>query len=666
MIIKKIVLNNFRQYKGKQAIRMSTKKDKNVTVILGKNTSGKTTLIEAFKWCLYDQTTYKKGELINAEIESEMGLNSKEEVFVEITLIHNDTEYIIKRTQNYRKNKLNSVVLSNSELNILYKEESGELKSIREIERQNTINSMLPKELSDYFFFDGERIGDIGRRSDMKSAVQGLMGLDVVTEAKNRLDSTRKSSVTSAFESELDTGSEIENKKIEEERNKLQDELTKKREEVEQLEDNILEFTDLEKKLSNKILSNRDAERDQKRKLKLENDIVTLERRINTMKIGLKKSISKDALYYFAIPLIEKSEKVLDNSTDDLEAVEGMSAKAIDYLINRGECICGCNITENESALSNLESEKKLLPPYHIGTMINQHKREYKRMLDDGWKFQKDIVDDFKRLQLDFDDLDDKKQEIKELSERNKENLDIGQLERERVELLNRIKTSEHRKTQLYREIGSIEEKLKLIIRKREDSLKSTKKNAELKLCIEYCNEIYAWFDETYKREEKEVKVKLEKNVNEIFNKMYHGKRKVEIDDDYSVSLRTELDDIYISTDESKGLEAVKNFSFVAGLVKLAKEKVQDQVEMERNDIYIEEPYPLIMDAPFSNVDELHIDNIVKILPDVAEQVVIILMKKDWNYAKESLAGKIGHIYDIIKVENKETESLLKERKDYV
>jgi DNA sulfur modification protein DndD len=60
LVIKSIALNNFRQYKGEQPpILFSTTKDKNVTVILGINTSGKTTLIQAFKWCLYEKVKYK-------------------------------------------------------------------------------------------------------------------------------------------------------------------------------------------------------------------------------------------------------------------------------------------------------------------------------------------------------------------------------------------------------------------------------------------------------------------------------------------------------------------------------------------------------------------------------------------------------------------------------
>lgn len=41
MLIKQIALKNFRQYKDLQVVEFSCDKEKNVTVILGDNTSGK-------------------------------------------------------------------------------------------------------------------------------------------------------------------------------------------------------------------------------------------------------------------------------------------------------------------------------------------------------------------------------------------------------------------------------------------------------------------------------------------------------------------------------------------------------------------------------------------------------------------------------------------------
>lgn len=55
------------------------------------------------------------------------------------------------------------------------------------------------------------------------------------------------------------------------------------------------------------------------------------------------------------------------------------------------------------------------------------------------------------------------------------------------------------------------------------------------------------------------------------------------------------------------------------------------------------------MDAPFSNVDEIHINNICKILPNTANQVIMAVMKKDWDYAADNLASFVGMSYLISK-----------------
>ena len=53
MKFKKIILNNFRQYKGNIEIEFSVDPDKNITVVYGGITCGKTTLLQAFNWVLY-------------------------------------------------------------------------------------------------------------------------------------------------------------------------------------------------------------------------------------------------------------------------------------------------------------------------------------------------------------------------------------------------------------------------------------------------------------------------------------------------------------------------------------------------------------------------------------------------------------------------------------
>ena len=106
MLIKCITLHNFRQFKGKQKLVFSNDPKKNVTVLLGDNTFGKTTILQAFNWCLYGIADFPKDSnpdfLLNLEVSNELaGVQQKSEVYVEVILEHKGMEYIILRKQPY-------------------------------------------------------------------------------------------------------------------------------------------------------------------------------------------------------------------------------------------------------------------------------------------------------------------------------------------------------------------------------------------------------------------------------------------------------------------------------------------------------------------------------------------------------------------------------------
>ena len=127
----------------------------------------------------------------------------------------------------------------------------------------------------------------------------------------------------------------------------------------------------------------------------------------------------------------------------------------------------------------------------------------------------------------------------------------------------------------------------------------------------------------------------------------------VTIDEKYRVKY------VDVTTEESDGLKAVKSFAFVSGLVDLAKEILtsEDGNGIDMGPQY----YPLVMDAPFSNLDETHIQNISRILTSSAEQVIIAVMKKDWEPAAQIMEPIVGKAYTIAKdcdVEGKEIDTM--------
>ena len=57
MLLQSIELQNFRQFINEK-IDFSTDPERNVTLIIGENGTGKTTFAQAFFWCLYGYTIF--------------------------------------------------------------------------------------------------------------------------------------------------------------------------------------------------------------------------------------------------------------------------------------------------------------------------------------------------------------------------------------------------------------------------------------------------------------------------------------------------------------------------------------------------------------------------------------------------------------------------------
>ena len=148
MLIKQITLQNFRQFKGKQELVFATDSNQNVTVLLGDNTFGKTTILQAFNWCLFNEADFPKESnpdfLLNLDLaEEKAGMEQKLEVYVELILEHNDIEYTILRKRPYVDRGYGNWVPLQTQLTVVYKE-GGLTKPVREGEEQQIIIVFFP------------------------------------------------------------------------------------------------------------------------------------------------------------------------------------------------------------------------------------------------------------------------------------------------------------------------------------------------------------------------------------------------------------------------------------------------------------------------------------------------------------------------------------------
>lgn len=648
MILHRLEMNNFRQYIGEQTVEFSIDPKKNVTVLIGVNTSGKTTIVRAFEWCLYGKNGFEDPVLLNSEVRDNMNEGDSQSVSVAVTFEHNNMMYTLKRLYKYlcneRKMEGGKVVVNlnkkpEEKLTLEYLQSDGQTKT--PIDASNiaeSIDRVLPRDLSDYFFFGGERISGIANRSDLSKAVRGLMRLDVLENAKTHLNS-----VVKTFESKIDTTGDANAQKA---KDSLETYKIKKK----QLEDEKVNLDEQVKYWQNKEneynakLAQSNIE--QVKKAKKERDRVdaalkTEEAKLERAKDDMVKKFNNRPYAYFGLPVINSTLdmlKKLQEESGHVECVPDMEQGAIDYLIKRGYCLCGTHLDQGSIPYLKVMEERKILPPEYIGASVQAYRTKAEGYLAGSENFKEVIEEKYKEIRSLERNIGNLKDEQAKQSELIIDDTEAKEIDTKRKEAHIKYEEAKSDYDACVSKIGGCDSNIKNCEKAIDKFAKSSSKNAKVARYIMYSQKVFEWLDDTYKSKEAVVRGELQKRVNDNFAKMYHGERSILIDDKYRVKYSD------VTTEESDGLKAVKSFAFIASLVSMAKDKILDDGEMKLGQVY-----PLVMDAPFSNVDEIHIDNICKILPNTANQVIMAVMQKDWEYASTNLQKYVGKSYVIEK-----------------
>lgn len=655
MLIKTLRMENFRQFRGTTKVDFSCDPEKNVTIILGDNTFGKTTLLQAFNWCFYNKVNFDQRPdfLLNYELSEEMRNGEQQIVEVEITVLHDGTEYVITRTQRYTCANGNVRGESVPNIKVSYKQEDGQTESVKAAQVDNVINNILPEDLSTYFFFDTERVSSISTRKDVAEAVKGLLGLSIMDSAIKHLgDRAKRATVIGKLYGSMDLDGDA---KAQEALNRIQTAEEKRNAIAGQLEDCASQISqyDARKEQLDAIL------RDNQTTTTLQKKKEDLERRISLERKALSEAITQyfrefnaGSLAFFAQPLLSTASAFLKEVKVDDKGIRDLTKPTIMELIKRGRCICGQEIRDGNEAYQHLMAELAYVPPESIGNTVRHYRERLSSFSRPAERTYSSLDERYRAILRSKNRIQEWEDEHQTIGTQISGKENMRRYEQELADIRVRLRDIHAKKDRLNRDDGALKSDIDRC-KKLYDSLTAvSEKNRQAMELIAYAEEIKGWLEETYKDKELTIREDLEAKVNEIFERMYHGHRRVTIDAKYHVELLTTVSDREIAAGESEGSNRVKNFAFIAGIVAMAKEKII--TDSSENGINLSsEPYPLVMDAPFSNADETHTANISKVLPEIAEQVIMFVMQKDWNYAEPVMNDRVGKRYHL----NKDSET---------
>lgn len=657
MLIKSLKMQNFRQFKGITAVDFSCDPEQNVTIILGDNTFGKTTLLQAFNWCFYETVTFDNNPdfLLNLEVANEMNNGDTETVSVEICVIHNGVDYVISRSQTYSCANGKVTGMKKAQVKVSYKQEDGQMESVRATEVQKVIENILPQDLSTYFFFDTERVRSISTRKDVADAVKGLLGLSIMDTAIKHIGKKgNKKTVLGKLYGAMDLDGDekargaldmIQSSEAKREAIKTQ---------IDTCASQIGQYEVRKEQLDDILRDNQTTATLQKKKEDLERRLSTERSTLESTISLFFKDFSKGSLQMFAQPLLGQANDFLAAIKIDDKGVRDLTAPTILELLKRGRCICGTELCEGNDAYNHLMEELNYVPPESIGNTVRHYREKLSSFSRDADHIFESLTSRYQEIYRSKARIQEWEDELADISIQIKGKDNMKKYETELIDVKSRLRDLNAKKERLIRDDATLKSEIERYKKVYDSLIAVSGKNKETMLLIKYAEEILDWLSSTYKEKEAFIREALEMKVNNIFEQMYHGHRRVSIDQKYQVTLLTTIEDKEVAAGESEGSNRVKSFAFIAGLVALAKEKLIANAGEEGFNLS-SEPYPLVMDAPFSNADETHTANISKVLPEIAEQVIMFVMQKDWRYAEPVMATRVGKQYELKKLSETHT-----------
>ncbi|KGJ51434.1 hypothetical protein CIAN88_20965 [[Clostridium] innocuum] len=643
MLLQSIELKNFRQFVNER-IDFSTDPDRNVTLIIGENGTGKTTFAQAFFWCLYGSTEFTDKLMINRVIAEEMTPDQNATVSVVLKLRHGSADYEIKRTQEYKKSFSNKVSGANSVLNISVKSEDGNTRYLKPLECESEIKKILPKELSNYFFFDGERIEKMSKEiasgkkaSGFATAVVGLTGLNAFLEAIKHLSPTSINSVIGRLNNEYKGDSSGKIQALTKEIEVIQENITKYENRVDEIEEELSAARLSKSQFEEDIKQFADGE-------KLQNERDNLNKTLNSIVLtkaqfvkNLTKTFNNEVTQFLSLSLAKRALEELSQSDLSGKDIPEMHSKTIEFLLNRGMCICGTHLDPGTTPYLKVKELLEYLPPQSIGVTVGQFVKDTRQKYVKDISLFQSVSEQIGNISSQEDKISELQDEIAAISDK----LD-GDDVRSQVRTLNNqinacartIKEREDEKNKLLIKIGSANTEKSQKENSRSELSLLDKNNQQVELFKDYAMCIYQEILDEYKEKETTVREKLETLINEIFKTIYEGGLSLSIDEKYNISVFVTDYDGGVETSTAQSISVI--FAFISAIIKMARDN-----QRENGDESYSEPYPLVMDAPLSAFDKRRIKAICTAIPETAEQVIIFIKDTDGELAEENLGDKV-------------------------
>lgn len=641
-------------------------------------------LAQAFRWGLYEEfndTNYNKKKdivLLNNEVIANMNFQSTEYVFVEIVVESDDIQWKFVRKAMFKRygNNINEMTvkqISAPQLTMQIFEEGkwGDIINNNGLNKekqkykancvQETIETMFPRNLSNYFFFDGERWNDLkSKTSDIKDSINTILGVSGLIEMKKHIKNGN-TNVLSILRQQI-KGTSGEYDRLQQQIKSIENTIIELKNQLVDTK-NAIETTQRTYDSTLKTLNdNRKIEDDQKEYNRLEHDIEQLNNFKDEYYADIVKEFSLSAKFFTA-GLLSKFESMMGEIDLQGKDIPGVTIDTIDYLLTNGECLCGAKLIEGSEAYDNMQKLKNLVPPEMLGGAAGKLKDTLESWQQETSEMPSNIQEKADKYVTTNDEIIDKESERDALGRTIDRKTNLGPVRKQNQQSKERLKQLTDQKSRLELRIQAEIENKDSKEGQLDQVAQHDKANAGIYRAITYAEALYQKADSLAGGKQNLVITDLNEIIKDNFHRMFNDHEKyARLENDYKIHVYYhEVGGMknYEEENLSNGETIAINFVFIVSILELAKKyRFEEEEDSEYGMANAILGLPLVLDGPFSALSNENTSLVANRLPEFAEQVIIFMLDKDWEASGLEKYTRSEYCYRVAKESTSNSSSL--------
>ncbi len=624
MRISRLILNNYRQFeKTEIVLEKSYKQD--IHVIVGTNGTGKTNILNAINWCLYNDEPHLSRESEGLPIPNISSLELAKigddvTVSVELWLECNHEQSIcFSRKARYKKVDSNNPARQSVDFEVSYFDEKNNRKAARDEEAIGWVERTFPSGIREFFFFDGERLDRYFREATgqkIKNAIFKISQIDLLQELERKIQIIKNDFTSEA--SRTNPQIELKSKEL----NDIENELKDIAKQIDECNNQIDIATQRVNEYNEKLSGVPNLEKIEEERLLLKTNLAEKIDAHKEKEIQKGTLLSEYGRYLMLWPAIEKAINIVNEKEKNKEIPPTIDKSLIENILRNDVCSI-CNQPLNMEAKSYIKSQYLSLS---ISSQVASQLQQMKSYLNQIKESRQDFINRIHSLGVDINKLEE---EITKINLRLFEirNIVEGFNQKEIAESYKDRDRFEGIRIQNHERLGMLKSQLetknndkKQREKELEHELAKGKKIEGINNKIQFCNRSLDVIKNSTRDIIEETRERIEeKTIEHFFNLIWKKETfsKVEIEDDYSIKLIHSLGYSCLGT-VSAGERGLLALAFTLAL--------HDTSGFDS---------PILIDTPVSRISDKQREKFAEVLSNVGVNKQVLLLFTPSEYSQE-------------------------------